>query len=112
MNPMTNYDKQHQPSSGAANAVVPQEIHYKSQYIIISPGQPTLFPVTPGPIIMEDEGAQAIASTPPPILEAAYYPPTTAHPSLKQETTLPPQGIPPLPKRHIADVPQVIKQVE
>ena len=108
---MTNYDK-HQPSSGAANAIVPQEIHYKSQYIIISPGQPALFPVTPGPIIMEDEGAQAIASTPPPILEAAYYPPTTPHPSLKQETTLQPEDIPPLPKRHIADVPQVTNQVE
>ena len=65
---------QEKPGAGA----VPQEIHYKSQYIIISPGQPALFPITPGPMkIMKEGGGKMFATTPPPILEAAYYPPTT-----------------------------------
>ena len=95
-----------EPSPGAGNALVPQEIHYKSQYIIISPGQPALFPITPGPMMIKEGGKM---TTPPPILEAAYYPPTTPYP---------PPASPPLtnmpsnlPKRHTADSHHISNQV-
>ena len=100
------HQKQHQP--GSNNAVVPQEIHYKSQYIIISPGQPALFPVTPGPIIKDGNlgGGKMFLTTPPPILEAAHYPPTTPYPSNPPSTTTF-QPASNLPKRKTADAPQI-----
>ena len=96
---------------GAGNGVVPQEIHYKSQYIIISPGQPALFPITPGPMkIMKEGGGEMFATTPPPILEAAYYPPTTPYPA---PSTYPPLTTLPSnpPKRHTGDSPHLSNQV-